>query len=213
MNRIMGTSNEGSGDHEREAGPDPSEQGLVAAARNGSVEAFSTLARRYQERIYHTILRFTRDPEDAGDLTQETFMAAYISLRSFRQGAGFYTWIFRIAVNSTLNFLKKKGREKNRTEFRKDVDSMSVPGGPPDSPEEESMRNELGRNLGEAIDGLPLPFRSSFILVVHEGMSHADAAGVLGCSENTVSWRMHKARKLLQRKLKPYLDEVRHGVS
>jgi len=212
MNRIMGASNEGSGDQEREAGPDPSERGLVAAARKGSMEAFTALAGLYQERIFRTILGFTRNPEDAGDLTQETFMAAFKSLNSFRQGARFYTWIYRIAVNSTLNFLKKKGREKNRTEFKKDVDSLSLPGSPPNSPEGESLRNELGRRLDEAVSGLPLPFRSSFILVVHEGMSHADAAGVLGCSENTISWRMHKARKLLQQKLKPYLDEVRHGL-
>jgi len=199
MNRIMGASNEGS----------PSEAGLLVAARNGSREAFSILARLYQERIFRTILRFTRNPEDARDLTQETFMAAFRSLRSFRQGAGFYTWIYRIAVNSTLNFLKKKGREKNRTEFREDVDSISGPGS---SPEGESIRSELGRRLAEAVRDLPLPFRSSFILVVQEGKSHADAAGILGCSENTISWRMHKARKVLQGKLKPYLDEVRHDV-
>ena len=208
----MGVSNEDFEDHKRESGPDLAEQSLAAAARNGSVEAFSALARRYQERIYLTILKFTRDPEDAGDLTQETFMAAYRSLRSFRQRASFYTWIYRIAVNSTLNFLKKKGREKNRAEFRKDVDFMSVPEVSSGSPEGEHLRNELGRKLGEAVDGLPFQFRCSFILVVHEGMSHADAAEVLGCSENMVSWRMHKARKLLQVKLKPYLEEVRHGV-
>lgn len=76
-----------------------------------------------------------------------------------------------------------------------------------DSPEQNSLEKELSEKLKEAIDSLPIPYRASFVLVVFQGMTHGEAAQILRCSENTVSWRMHKARKMLQAKLKPYLRE------
>lgn len=74
------------------------------------------------------------------------------------------------------------------------------------------MSKELGERINEAVDALPLPYKSSFVLVVFQGMTHGEAARALRCSENTVSWRMHKARKMLQAKLRPYLDEVRNDM-
>jgi RNA polymerase sigma-70 factor (ECF subfamily) len=179
---------------------------LVKQAKQGDVDAFTELVRRFQEKIYHTILSLTRNPQDANDLAQETFMHAYKSLRNFKQRSTFYTWIYRIAVNLTLNFLKKRKRDEKREvqveDYSLDVRSAASTL----SPEKYSMKNELSEKLKEAIDSLPLAYRTSFVLVVFQGMTHNQAAKVLRCSENTVSWRMHKARYMLQKKLEPYLE-------
>jgi RNA polymerase sigma-70 factor (ECF subfamily) len=178
---------------------------LVRQAKQGDVDAFTELVRRFQERIYHTILSLTRNPQDANDLAQETFMHAYRSLRNFKQRSTFYTWIYRIAVNLTLNFLKRRKRDEkgevNFEDYSLDVKLAASTL----SPERYSMKKELSEKLKEAIDSLPLTYRTSFVLVVFQGMTHAQAAKVLRCHENTVSWRMHKARRMLQQILGPYL--------
>jgi RNA polymerase sigma-70 factor (ECF subfamily) len=149
------------------------------------------------------------NPADADDLAQEVFLTAWRAIGSFRSGSSFYTWLYRIAVNASLTFLKRRGREKNRAPFDENL-AVAASGRPPASaPEGSSAASELTARIDEAIAALPAHFRASFALVVDQGLSHADAARVLGCSENTVSWRMHKARKLLQARVKPYLEEVR----
>ncbi len=179
---------------------------LVAHARKGDVDAFTELARRHQQKIFQTVLWMTKDQQDADDLCQETFLHAYKHLKKFKQKSSFYTWIYRIAVNLTLNFLKKKMRENKRSSmpvedcFREDIGSTYA-----FSPEKSSLRKELRQKLKQAIDTLPDPYKMSFVLVVFQGMSHSQASEVMGCSESTISWRMFKARKMLQGKLLPYL--------
>jgi RNA polymerase sigma-70 factor (ECF subfamily) len=185
---------------------------LVGKAQAGDIGAFTELVGRVQEKVYHTILGMTRNQEDAGDLAQETFMVAYRSLPGFKRQSGFYTWIYRIAVNLTLNFLKKKGKEKGTESFEDKVAVLDRAGYEAASPEGDSLSRELKDKIDEAIEGLTLPYRATFNLVVTQGMSHGRAAEILGCSENTVSWRMHKARKMLQAKLEPYLMETRHAL-
>jgi RNA polymerase sigma-70 factor (ECF subfamily) len=179
---------------------------LVKQAKQGDVDAFTELVRRFQERIYHTILSLTRNQQDANDLAQETFMHAYRSLRNFKQRSTFYTWIYRIAVNLTLNFLKRRKRDEKREVHVEDYSIDVKSAASSLSPERSSMKKELSEKLKEAIDSLPLTYRTSFVLVVFQGMTHSQAAKVLRCSENTVSWRMHKARLMLQQKLRPYLE-------
>jgi len=183
---------------------------LVEQAKKGDREAYSELIRRYRERIYQTIYRFTQNHGDTDDLAQETFMQGFRALQHFRQKSGFYTWIFRIAVNQSLNFLKKKKREMGKEEY--DDNLLDREQLPFYSPESASMGKELGERLNEAVNSLPLPYKSSFVLVVFQGMTHGEAARVLRCSENTISWRMHRARKMLQAKLKRYLDEVQNDM-
>jgi len=185
---------------------DSSDGHLVTKAKQGDSEAFTELARRCQEKIYFTILALTKNQQDASDLAQETFMQAFKSLRSFRQRSSFYTWIYRIAVNMTLNFLKRRKREDAQEVLD---ESQSSGNGTEDSslsPEGRSLKKELSEKLQSAIDSLPLTYRASFTLVVFQGMTHSQVARILGCSENTVSWRMHKARKMLQARLKSYLE-------
>ncbi len=183
-----------------------SENDLVDEARRGSREAFAELVRRHERRVYGLVFRMAGNHADADDLAQEVFLSAWSSMASFRRGSSFYTWLYRIAVNLSLTFLKKKNREKDRAEFREDLTGA---GAASSSPEGRSALNELKGRVDEALESLPGRFRASFVLVVGQGLSHAEAAKVLGCSENTVSWRMYKARKLLQARLKPFLGEVR----
>jgi RNA polymerase sigma-70 factor (ECF subfamily) len=190
----------------------PTDDVLVEEAKSGRIEAYAELARRVQEKIYHTIFGMTRNHEDANDLTQETFMYAYRALRTFKQKSSFYTWVYRIAINLTLNFLKKKGREKGREDFEDNAHIFDKAEYAALSPEGDSLKNELKEKLEEAIERLPLIYRTAFNLVVFQGISHGRAAELLGCSENTVSWRMHKARKMLQARLQPYLEGERHEM-
>ncbi len=185
------------------------EERLVEEARRGGREAFAELVRRHERRVYGVVFRMAGNRSDADDLAQEVFLTAWKAIGSFRSGSSFYTWLYRIAVNTSLTFLKKRSREKNRTPFD---ESLSVAGPAREltpSPEGSSALQELKGRVDEAVAGLPAHFRVAFALVVDQGLSHADAARVIGCSENTVSWRMHKARKLLQARLKTFLEEVR----
>lgn len=181
---------------------------LVEQARRGGLEAFSELARRHQKQIYRLIYGMTRNHSDTDDLTQEVFLTAFKSIPGFRGTAGFYTWIYRIAVNRTLNFLRKRGPDQRGAAYHDNLLYGQEAAAALSSPQLGSLRNELRERIAEAVDSLPPRFKTSFLLVADQGMSHADAARVLGCSENTISWRMHKARKLLQARLKPYLNEV-----
>ena len=190
---------------------DATDKALVETAKKGDLDSYDELVRRYRERIYQTIFRFTRSHSDTDDLVQETFLRAFQELGRFRRKSTFYTWIYRIAVNLSLNFLKTRKREMAREEYddrrvEAAVTSFS-------SPEATSLARELSDKVNEAIEALPLNYRASFILVAFQGMSHAEAARVLRCAEKTVSWRMHKARKMLQAGLRPYLDEVPDEMS
>lgn len=177
---------------------------LVKEAKQGNKEAFAELVRRYQRKIYNAVLYFTGNHHDADDLAQETFMKAFKFLREFKQKSSFYTWIYRIAVNLSLNFLKKKEKEKGRVDFVEEYSHSGKAESSASSPEHHSLKKELEKKIKGAIDSLPLAYKASFILVFFQGMTHGQAARILQCSESTVSWRMHKARKILQTKLGPY---------
>ncbi len=184
-----------------------SDDRLVREAQHGDLEAFAELCRGLQKKIYSIIFAMTRNHQDADDLAQETFMQAFKSLKNFRRRSSFYTWIYRIAVNLTLNFLRKRPKERGQNGLEESLPGKWSSSEPPESPEVRSMSKELSEKLQSAIDSLPLSYRASFTLVVLQGLTHGQAARVLGCSENTVSWRMHKARKMLQARLEPYLRE------
>ena len=183
------------------------EDELVHKAQAGEAAAFAELARRHQQRVYATIFGLVRNHADADDLAQETFLSAYRAIGRFRGGSSFYTWIYRIAVNTTMNHIKKRSREKGRSELLENTPPSALARAAA-SPELRSQTDEISDKIEEALGGLPLPFRTAFHLVVNRELSHGQAAEVLGCSENTVSWRMHKARKLLRARLKPFLSEV-----
>lgn len=185
---------------------EPEERELVAEAKAGNLEAFGLLVERYQSRLYQLVRRFIRSHDDADDLIQETWMQAFRALPSFREEADFYTWLYRIAFNLTINFLRKRKKEKHKESFEE------WKRGRGERAREKLVRSEeppeffeLREKIEEAIKALPLPYRSTLILVTQEGLNYRQAAEILGCSENTVAWRMFKARQWLQKKLQPYL--------
>lgn len=185
------------------------EERLVEEAQRGGREAFAELVRRHERRIYGVVYRMSGNPSDADDLAQEVFMTAWRAIGSFRRGSSFYTWLYRIAVNLSLTFVRRKARERDRAAFDENMAVASPAPGVLSGPEGSSALGEIKSRVDEAVASLPSHFRASFVLVAGQGLSHRDAARVLGCSENTVSWRMHKARKLLRARLQPFLGEVR----
>ncbi|MBP7795031.1 MAG: sigma-70 family RNA polymerase sigma factor [Candidatus Saccharicenans sp.] len=186
------------------------ERQLIEQARQGEVEAFMMLAKEYERQIFELIYHLTANREDAADLTQETFLHAFRAIKGFRGNSSFRTWVHRIAVNLSLNFLKKRRSQNSHFE---DVERLEEEGREKEletarkmaSPEDSSLSQEFRTNLEKAIEELPPAYRATFSLVVLEEMSHQEAARILSCSEKTVSWRMHEIRKRLKKKLKPFL--------
>ena len=185
------------------------EMELVKRARRGDLPAYDELVRRYQERIYATVYHMTSNHEDANDLAQEAFIKAYHALKSFKGDSSFYTWVYRIAVNRTINFLK---RRKNRNHYSLDDIDGNIQTDPDFvelmshmTPRREVELNELQEKLNEALQKLSEPHRAVVIMHDVQGMTHADIAKVMKCSEGTVRSRLFYARQQLQAYLGEYL--------
>lgn len=182
---------------------------LVRRAAKGDLEAYDELVRRYQERIYATIYHMTSNHEDANDLAQEAFIKAYQALKSFKGGSSFYTWLYRIAVNKTINFLKQR---KNKHHFSlNDVDFNTEHN--PDlvalisekTPHRDAGLNELQLKLNEALHKLSEPHRMVVVLHDVQGMSHDEIAEIMECNIGTVRSRLFYARQQLQGFLAEYV--------
>jgi RNA polymerase sigma-70 factor (ECF subfamily) len=190
--------------------PEPVEESvLVDKAKNGSLEAYDQLVRRYQERIYATLYHMTSNHEDANDLAQESFIKAYHALKSFKGGSSFYTWVYRIAVNKTINFLKQR---KNRLQMSLDDLDFNVEHNPDlvalisdKTPRREINLSELQEKLNEALQKLSEPHRLVVTLHDVQGLSHEEIAKIVGCNVGTVRSRLFYARQQLQGYLSDYL--------
>ena len=182
---------------------------LVARTQKGGSTAFDVLIGRYRERLYATVYHMTANHEDANDLVQETFIKAFKSIDSFRGHSSFYTWVYRIAVNRTINFLK---RRKNRNQYSLDDLESSIQTDPDllemmshVTPRREVGLNELQEKLNEALQKLSESHRAVVTMHDIQGMTHADIAKVLKCSEGTVRSRLFYARQQMQGLLSDYL--------
>ena len=185
------------------------EVALVRSAKNGDLEAYDQLVRLYRERIYATIYHMTSNHEDANDLAQESFIKAFQALKSFKGGSSFYTWLYRIAVNKTINFLKQR---KNRIQMSlNDLDFNAEHN--PDlvalisdkTPRREADLRELQEKLNEALLRLSEPHRLVVVLHDVQGLSHDEIAKVMDCNIGTVRSRLFYARQQLQGWLSNYL--------
>ena len=193
-------------------GPTPEqleEQNLVKKARHGDLGAYDELVRRNQERIYATIYHMTSNHEDANDLAQETFIKAYQALKSFKGGASFYTWVYRIAVNKTINFLKQRNRRAqmslNEVDFNAENDPDLVALVSDKTPRREAALGELQEKLNAAMQKLSDTHRLAVILHDVQGLPHEEIAEIMGCNIGTVRSRLFYARQQLQAYLSDYL--------
>ena len=185
------------------------DQPLVARAQSGEAAAFDELVIKYSPRLYGLIYNMTSNHEDTNDMLQDVFAKAYRAIKGFRGKSSFYTWIHTIAVNMTLNFLKKRGRRyhlslddvdasiQNDKEF---IELTST-----SSPVREADLTELQRRLNEAMMKLSDEHRAVVTMFHIQGMPHAEISKILGVSEGTVRSRLFYANRQLQN----YLDEFR----
>ncbi|MES2705098.1 MAG: sigma-70 family RNA polymerase sigma factor [Verrucomicrobiota bacterium] len=183
---------------------------LVERAQEGDCASFDTLVLKYSPRLYSLIYHMTSHREDTHDLLQEVFARAFRNLRSFRGQSGFYTWVYTIAVNLTLNFLKRRNRRHNIS--LDDIDNGIQTDGEfleltaTSDPVRETGLRELQRHLNEALQKLSEDHRTVVTMFDIQGMPHADISRILGVSEGTVRSRLHYAHKQLQSLLSDYLS-------
>lgn len=184
---------------------------FVDRLRNGDPEAFDTLVTRYSGAIYSLLYRMTEDPEEAGDLTQETFLSALKSIRSFRGEAELKTWLFRIALNHSRNRFRwwKRRRRSETTSLDKPLgdgtttlsDTIADKG---ETPEEVVLRRERRRRLMAAVNSLPEMFRETIVLCDIEGLGYEEIAQALGINLGTVKSRIARGREQLRKKLSDF---------
>jgi RNA polymerase sigma-70 factor (ECF subfamily) len=184
------------------------EDALVRASLAGQLEAYDELVRRYQQRVYTTIYNMTSNHEDANDLVQEAFIRGFQALGSFKGDSSFYTWVYRIAVNKTLNFLKsrknKPGLSLNDLDAENDPDLVALVS--ENTPRRDMALSELQEKLNEALQKLSEPHR--IVVVMHDvqGLPHEEIARLLDCNIGTVRSRLFYARQQLQTYLSSYLN-------
>jgi RNA polymerase sigma-70 factor (ECF subfamily) len=185
------------------------EQELVSRARRGVLKAYDELVQRYQERIYATLYHMTANHEDANDLAQEAFIKAFQALKSFKGGSSFYTWVYRIAVNKTINFLKQRKNRShmslNDLDFNAEHDPDLVALISDKTPRREVNLAELQEKLNEAMQKLSEPHRLVVALHDVQGLAHEEIAEIMDCNIGTVRSRLFYARQQLQGYLADYL--------
>ncbi len=192
------------------------DQSLIAACRSGQTEAYGELVRRYQNRLYPTVLRLTGCAEDAQDLLQETFLRAYQKLGHFQGESSFYTWIFRIAVNLALSDRRRR-KPASRNNLRTDDNPVETTAdGRETDPSAPLERVERQRVVQEALNALAADHRAVVVLKEFDGLRYEEIAALLNIPVGTVRSRLHRARCELRDRLRGLVDEeipARHGAA
>ena len=183
---------------------------LIADLCEGDETALAPLVERYKRMVYRLAMQITKNHADADDVMQETFIKVYRSIRTFRKDAAFETWLYRITVNEALNFVKRRERQRTSTlETASEADyeaSTRYRAQLANDPHAHAEKVELRHHVTEAVNSLPLKHRTVVILHEFEGLTHAEIASILNCSEGTVRSRLHYARKKLRTLLQSYVD-------
>ena len=189
---------------------DRTETLLIADLCEGDETALAPLVERYKRMVYRLAVQITKNHADADDVMQETFIKVYRSIHTFRRDAAFETWLYRIAVNEALNFVKRRERRREctlETTIEAEYETTArYHAQLANDPQAQAEKAELRQYVTEAVNSLPLKHRTVVILHEFEGLTHAEIASILNCSEGTVRSRLHYARKKLRTLLKPYVD-------
>lgn len=191
-----------------EAVDDPSDRELVARAQRQDRDAYNELIQRYHKKIYALVYNMTSNKEDAEDVVQEVFFKAYTALKHFKGDSSFYTWIYRIAVNRTINFVKKRkkraGLSLDDVEGGVERDPTYVELSAKESPFRDATLSELQEKLNTALQTLSEKHRTVVVLHDIQGVPHDEIAKMLGVSSGTVRSRLFYARQILQSELSEY---------
>ena len=184
------------------------DQELVERVQRGDKRAFDALVMKYQSRVVKVITRYLRDPVEALDLAQEAFIKAYRALPNFRGESAFYTWLYRIAINTAKNHVVAQGRrppmddvEASEAEFYEGPSALKDTS----TPERLVLRDEIEKVVFEAIEALPEDLKTAITLRELEDMSYEEIAEVMNCPIGTVRSRIFRAREAIDKKLKPLL--------
>ena len=194
---------------ELEPGKADADQVLVRRVQRGDKAAFDVLVRKYQHKIVKLVTRYVHDGAEALDVTQEAFIKAYRAIHGFRGDSAFYTWLYRIAINTAKNHLVAEGRRpldhgvdlQDPEQYEAQSRLRDV-----DTPERLLLTDEIQRTVEAAIAALPEDLRTAIVLRELEGMSYEQIAETMGCPVGTVRSRIFRAREAIDEKLKPLLD-------
>jgi RNA polymerase sigma-70 factor (ECF subfamily) len=185
------------------------DQQLVERAQRGEKQAFELLVTKYQRKLGRLLSRFIRDPSEVEDVAQEAFIKAYRALPSFRGESAFYTWLYRIGINTAKNYLVAQGRRApTTTEFdAEEAENFEEADQLRDlnTPEAELMSKEIAGTVNRAMEGLPEELKTAITLREIEGLSYEDIANIMNCPIGTVRSRIFRAREAIAEQLRPLL--------
>jgi len=187
------------------------DEDLVLRVQQGDRSAFDLLVIKYQHKIIQLVNRYVKDPSEAQDVAQEAFIKAYRALGNFRGDSAFYTWLYRIAINTAKNYLVSRSRRSS--DYQVDVqDAEAIENAPQlqgmETPERLLLNQEIIDTIKTAIDKLPEEMRTAIMLREFEGMSYEEIAEAMDCPVGTVRSRIFRAREAIDNKLNPLLE---HG--
>ena len=181
---------------------------LVQRVQAGDKKSFDILVLKYQHKVINLVMRYMHDPDTAQDVAQEAFIKAYRCLKNFRGESAFYTWLYRIAINTAKNYLVSQGRRAPTNDI--DADEAEQFEGESalkeyGTPENEMLRDEIQSIVSNAIDALPDDLRTAIVLRELEGMSYEEIAEAMDCPIGTVRSRIFRARESIDKVLQPLL--------
>lgn len=183
---------------------------LVARAQRGDKRAFELLVAKYQRKLGRLLARLVRDPAEVEDVTQEAFIKAYRALPAFRGDSAFYTWLYRIGINTAKNYLMALGRRAPTSTEVEAEDAEGFENGEQlrdiNTPESVLLSAEIARTVNATIEELPEELRTAIQLREIEGMSYEDIARIMDCPIGTVRSRIFRAREAIAERLRPLLD-------
>lgn len=190
-------------------GEESTDQRLVELVQRGDRKAFDILVLKYQHKIVKLISRYVRDSSEVFDVSQEAFLKAYRALPSFRGESAFYTWLYRIAINTAKNYLIAQGRRPPGADV--EIEDAELYEGDSElkeiaTPEHLLLRDEIEKTVFEAIEQLPEDLRTAITLRELEGLSYEEIAEAMACPVGTVRSRIFRAREVINSRLQPLLE-------